>query len=327
MVVLNSINNSRLMFFMKHTLLILAVLFIIISLIPYLIPLQQLGGTRQEQAYSNSIFAEVDGIELHYRWWGDKSGGEANILLVHGLGGSTFSWRYTAPALETDGYRVIAVDLPGFGLSERKEGFDHSADARAKLLWSLLDLLAPGEKWHLVGHSMGGATVAAMTLQKPEQVISITLAAGALAVFEPSMLNTLVKYPPFGRWFRVFAPRILLTEDRVEQLLLSAYGRQPTLKEIEGYYLPLTIKNTDAVLVDLIYTAPMPLLDRVRTLKTPVLCIWGEDDAWVPLEHGHKLAGLLKDARLVILPAEGHCPMETSPEIFISELLNFFEDY
>lgn len=310
---------------LKKAFICLLALFILLSLIPYLIPLQQLSGTRREQAFPDSNFTEIDEIELHYRHWGDNSGEEKNILLVHGLGASTFSWRYTAPYLEAAGYRVIAVDLPGFGLSERKKGLEHSADARAELLWSLLDSLDPGEKWHLIGHSMGGATVTAMVLQQPDRVNSLTLAAGALAVFEPSVWNALLKYPPLGRWFRVLGPRLLLNEKRVERFLSSAYGRQPSPAEVQGYYLPLKIKETDAVLVDLINTAPVPLLDRVGTLTLPVLCIWGEDDSWIPLERGRELVRLIEGAELVVLPLEGHCPMETSPDLFNRELLLFLE--
>ncbi len=310
---------------MKKVFLYIVILFALLSMIPYLIPPQQLSGNRRELAYPNSNFSEAGEIELHYRYWGDNGGEERNILLVHGFGASTFSWRYTAPYLEAAGYRVIAVDLPGFGFSERKKGLEHSADARAELLWLLLDLLDPGEKWHLIGHSMGGATVMAMALQQPDRVNSLTLAAGALAVFEPSVWNALLKYPPLGRWFRVLGTRFLLNEKRVEMLLSSAYGRQPSGEEIQGYYLPLKLEETDAVLVDLINTAPVPLLDRVGSLTLPVLCIWGEDDTWIPLERGRELVSLIEGAELVVLPAEGHCPMETSPDLFNRELLLFLE--
>ncbi len=310
---------------LKWTSLFLVALFVLLSLIPYLIPLQRLRGNRQEQAYSKSYFVGADGIELHYREWNGSTAEARNILLVHGLGGSTFSWRYTAPALQEKGFRVIAVDLPGFGLSERKAGLDHSAEARAKLLWSFLETLDPGTQWNLVGHSMGGATVAAMALQQPERVNSLTLAAGALTHFEPSISTSLLKFPPLSRWFRVLA-RLLLTENRVEQLLSSAYGRQPIAEEIHGYYLPLTIENTDAVLMDLINTAPMPLLDRVGALTIPVLCIWGEDDTWVPLTQGRELARLITGAELIVLPNEGHCPMETAPGLFNEKLFRFLEE-
>lgn len=310
---------------LKWSAIILAALFVLVSILPYLIPLQPLTGSRHEQAFNNSEFSEVNGIEMHYRRFGGADAGEPHVLLVHGLGGSTFSWRYTAPALEKEGFPVIAVDLPGFGLSERRAGLEHSSVERAKSLWVLLDELEPGIKWHLVGHSMGGATVTAMALQEPDRVYSLTLAAGALAEFEPSVFTSLLRYPPVSRWVRVLMPRFLFKESWVEQALLSAYGRQPTVEEVKGYYYPLTLENTDVVFVDLINREPVPLLDRIGELNIPVLCIWGEDDSWVPLENGQRLVRQFPRADLVVIAEEGHCPMETSPDQFNAALIDFLK--
>ncbi len=300
-------------------------LFILLSLLPYIIPLQLPGGSRHELAYDNSEFADIEGVELHFRRWVGDDDSAVNVLLVHGLGGSTFTWRYTAPVLQVEGYRVTAVDLHGFGLSERQAGLEHNSEARAERLWLLLEKLYPKGQWHLVGHSMGGGTVTAMALQEPGKVKSVTLAAGALAEFEPSLFTLLLKYPPVSRWIRVLGPRLLFSESWVEQALASAYGRQPTAEEIEGYYYPLTIEDTDVVFVDLIKTAPAPLLDRVGELDMPVLCIWGEDDAWVSLEQGEKLIQLIPHAELAVIAEEGHCPMETSPDLFNTALLDFIK--
>ncbi len=308
---------------LKRAGLFLLVIFIVISLLPYLLPSKILSGDRYDMVYSNSNFFLADNIELHFRLWETGINSKGNVLLVHGFGASTFSWRHTAPFLNEKGFRVLAVDLPGFGLSERVIGFDHSPDNRADLLWNLLDQLYPEENWHLVGHSMGGATVSAMALLEPQKCSSLTLAAGALAQFEPSPLTYLLKYPPVSRWIRVIAGRQMLNENRVEMLLRSAYGREPGNDEIEGYYLPLTVENSDAVLADLVKSAPAPLLHRVGEISGPVLLIWGEDDAWVPLRDGENLKKLIQGAKLVILEGEGHCPMETAPELFNQHLHSY----
>lgn len=305
--------------------LLLGGLFLLLSVLPYLIPQESTATTRQELAFPNSVFIEIRDIEMHYREWESINEREKNILLVHGFGASTFSWRYTAPTFQEEGFRVIAVDLPGFGLSERKTGLDHSPEARGEILWFMLEELYPDKQWNLVGHSMGGATVTAMALQKPEQTESLTLVAGALFPGEPSVLNILLKYPPAGQWVRVLGSRFLLDESRMEQLLASAYGQQPTPHEISGYYLPLTVENTDAVLADLLKTVSESLIDRIDQLKLPVLFIWGSEDAWVPVQQGKELDRLFSRSELIIMPGEGHCPMETAPDIFNRKLLDFFE--
>jgi pimeloyl-ACP methyl ester carboxylesterase len=296
-------------------------LLIILSIIPYLLPLQELPGKEFEPFYDNSAVLAVEGVKLHYRQWAE--GGAEGVLLVHGFSSSTFNWRYTAPALAEEGYRVIAVDLPGFGLSERNLSFLPTADLRAEMLWGLLESVDSGTNWHLVGHSMGGGVVAAMALQRPDQVQSITLAAGAIPSEGRGRFSWFFHYPPLGRAVRHLVTRVFLSEENVERALTSAYGRAPTQDEFEGYYRPLLIKDSDAALVELLKTRERDLLSDLAELQTPVLLIWGADDAWVRLEEGYKLNSLLKSAELVVLAGEGHCPMETAPQEFNSSLLKF----
>jgi pimeloyl-ACP methyl ester carboxylesterase len=302
--------------------LTVVLIIIMISVLPYLIRPVSLAGDRYELAFPESHFSVVRDTELHYRLWDSGYGGRGNILLVHGFGGSTFSWRYTAPALAEAGFRVVAVDLPGFGLSERRGGLDHSQQGRAELVWALLDQLAPGERWHLLGHSMGGGTIAAMVLLHPERVESTVYAAGAVTLGESRSANPLLRYPPIQRWIRILAARLMLREENIERLIRSAYGRPATLEEFTGYYQPITVAGSDTVLLDLQQREEISIAGELETLAIPALCIWGEKDNWVPLAQGQKLAELL-DARLEVIPEEGHCPMETAPDSFNGILLEF----
>jgi len=297
---------------------------IILSVIPYLLPLKELPGRPFEPLYDNSGIMSIEGTDLHYRQWGEESA--EGVLLVHGFSGSTFSWRFTAPALAADGYRVIAVDLPGFGLSERDLSFTPTAAKRAELLWPLLESLDSGSIWHLVGHSMGGGVVAAMALQRPEQVQSVTLAAGAIPAAGRGRTSWVFHYPPLGRSVRHLATRVFLTEENVERALASAYGRVPTKYEFEGYYRPLLIKDSDAALVKMLKTRERNLMSELEDFQKPVLLIWGEEDAWVQLEEGYKLLSLLQNSELVVLAGEGHCPMETAPQEFNDFLLKFLAE-
>ncbi len=295
---------------------------VLLCLVPYLVPLHELPRERRDLACLDSEFFTVRGVEVHYRRRQGGGGLSGNVLLVHGFGGSTFSWRETIPYLVDEGYRVVALDLPGFGLSERLSGLDHSPDERGALSWALLDALYPGEAWHLVGHSMGGATVAAMALAEPERVKSVTFAAGALGGTN-GRLEKVVSFPPLQRLIRVVASRLLMDEGRVESMIESAYGRKPSPEEVAGYYLPVTIKDSDLVLVELLRSGSGMFEVDPAALTVPVLCLWGEQDAWVPLEEGEELARVIPGAKLEVVAGEGHCVMETAPACFNRKLVNF----
>jgi 2-hydroxy-6-oxonona-2,4-dienedioate hydrolase len=293
--------------------------------LPYLLPLKPLPGKIDELTYADSEFKAVEGIELHFRQFGDSAGSAGNILLVHGFAGSTFSWRHVAPALEFENYRVIAVDLPGFGLSERDTSFAYTSSARAELLWTLLNTIEPGAQWHLVGHSMGGGTVAAMALQKPELVQSLVLVAGAVPGSDSARSTIIFRYPPVSRWVRQLTTRYFLAEGNVFSMLTSAYGRTPDPDDFTGYYQPLLIENSDASLAAMLKVSDPSLKELLNTVDQPVLLIWGEEDSWVPLSQGTMLKELFPHAEMVVLGGEGHCPMETAPDIFNNLLLDFLE--
>ncbi len=310
--------------------ILFAVLFILafLSLLPYVIPFgtpeQQV--TAEEIAYENSNFFLINGITIHYRLWEPEQQPRGNVLMVHGLGGSTFSWRHNVLPLVDEGYRVMAVDLPGFGLSSRGPG---AADSErwVEQLWQLTDSIEEGGRWHLAGHSMGGGVITAMSLEQPENVESLALVCGA--VYPPPFPRPfmgLMQLPPVQRWVGLLVSRGLTT-DRMEGLLASAYGRPPAPEEVDGYYLPLTIEGTEVTMMEIntggTLNMAFTLEERLGQVKTDAICIWGENDTWVPLTQGERLAGDLPRAELVVIPEAAHCPMETHAAEFNKILLDF----
>lgn len=263
-----------------------------------------------ERPFDNSEFLEVEGVTLHYRQWIPERV-EGSILLVHGLGGSTFSWRYNVESLLEKGYHVLAVDLPAFGYSDRQKGLIHSQENRSLWLWQLLERVAPEvDTWHLTGHSMGGGTIGAMALMEPCRVASMIYIAGAVGDRSPGW-SRVFRYFPFRQVFSLVA-RVLLRESRIESALTSAYGTRPDREDIMGYLEPLQRRGTATAFADLISSTSMVSIDGLKELKIPSLLIWGEEDTWVPLSQGEALKENLYRAQLLVLES-GHCPQETHP--------------
>ncbi|MBN2396196.1 MAG: alpha/beta hydrolase, partial [Candidatus Atribacteria bacterium] len=112
---------------------------------------------------------------------------------------------------------------------------------------------------------------------------------------------------------------------RMKSLLTSAYGREPTPEELEGYYRPLQLEYTYLTLSSLLrkYPSDSDLLDNLDELKVPVLCLWGSEDEWVPVSTGEKMTQKIPNSELLLIYEAKHCPMETHPEIFNRYLLDF----
>lgn len=301
-------------------LLILLLLFIVT---PYLVPLPK-AAVPAGKPFDNSRFEIFDGFSLHYRVWTPKKI-RGKILLVHGLAGSTFSFRYNFGPLVNAGYLVVAADLPGFGYSDRRRGFNHAQENRAKLLWQLLDRMDaqyPNPlKWTLVGHSMGAGAVTAMALADKERPDLLVYVDGAVLPNGRERAN-LLGLPPLSRWFEVVGRYGLLSEKQIRGFLESAYGRPVSGEELSGYLEPLKLPGTESAFVDMINTTTQLEADRLRDTDIPAFGIWGAGDTWVPVDQAYKLKGLIPGFELKIIQNAGHCPMETHPEEFNQILLD-----
>jgi 2-hydroxy-6-oxonona-2,4-dienedioate hydrolase len=310
--------------YIKRVLLILLIGFIII---PYLIPLSK--PTIPLLPYANSHQFVSNMTTIHYRLYEPELDVFlGKILLVHGLGGSTYSYEKNASILAEAGYQVVTVDLPGFGYSSRNTDEDHSQLNRAHLLWQLLDELDQNQandildkSWHLGGHSMGGGTVSAMAYQRPSSTASLILIDGAL--FETSRRGGITSLPVISRWLQVLLEHYLIKPERFEDFLASAYGQSPQPEDILGYYEPLSIPGTARSAISLLKTAENMPSDNLSQLSMPVLALWGEKDTWVPVDETKRIQAELPQTTVIIINEAAHCPMETHPEEFNKYLLDW----
>ena len=316
---------------LKKISIAIAVLLLLIGTLPFLIPLSQPTDMTQTQPFENSAYYTLDGHDYHYRTYLPLEGEpKGKIFMVHGLGGSTFSFEKAASALQAQNYTVVLVDLPGFGYSSRFPGYDHSQRNRADALWTLLDHVEAKwpealkqMKWHLAGHSMGGGTVYAMTLKEEQRTASLVLIDGALVSAPPS--SPLTEFAPATQWGMVLLEYVFISENRIKGFLESAYGETPTYQEIQGYLMPLKTPGTARSAIDMVRTAENASLFKGQSLSLPVLAIWGENDNWVPLTDTQQIKDNITQLEVNIIPGAGHCPMETHAETFNQMLLQWLE--
>lgn len=307
----------------------LAVMLVLFAAVPYLVPLSAHRAAAGPLPFENSAFEEVNGFSFHYRAYRPDDGLiRGKLLLVHGLAGSTFSFEAAAPRLSEQGYFVVSADLPGFGYSDRDPSYDHSQARRAADLWGLLSLIdqsLPGDiaaqPWHLAGHSMGGGTVAAMAMQDPSRARSLILVDAAL--FETPNRAGLLAIPPLGRWMTLALEHFLISESRISSLLESAYGREPSPEEVEGYLSPLRLPGTARSLFNFVMTSKNEDPAGLKGLPVPVIAIWGSRDTWVPPEDLDRLSAIRPDITARVIGGAAHCPMETHPDEFTAIVLEW----
>jgi pimeloyl-ACP methyl ester carboxylesterase len=250
----------------------------------------------------------------------DPDGGADAVVLVHGYGSSTNSYRPIFDALSRH-HRVIAIDLPGFGLSDKRAG-DYSPDALADVVQQVLDRKGL-RRVHLVGHSWGGSIALAFALRHPERLARLVVISGWL--YEEQIL-------PFMRWGQVpglgeSVYALYYTQLTGEKLYLNfadpKWVTAQLVDEVErALRRPGTVAAALAAARGMHFSARER---RHREIGHEMLLMWGAQDQVARPLFGERLARELPRARLVLLPACGHIPMIECRGPTASALLDFLD--
>lgn len=312
----------------------LAIVIAAFFVVPFLIPLPPQPDRPAEDVAADlgisGTLVAADGT----RAWVEEAGpadGPA-VVLVHGFGGSTWSWRATLPALAAAGYRAVAVDLADFGLADKSWEREATHDRQADLVAAVMEARAIPSAT-IVGHSMGANVLAWLALRHPGQVaraVLVDAATGSAATGGgPAFVGALLQLPNVRRIGQLVL-RTQLDEERMGEILRSAYADPGRVddEEVAGYAAALQTVDWDLGLLGILRDAagnelPEPLAD---VLRMPTLIAWGRDDPWIPLSSGEALHAELPAAAWEIIDDAGHLPMEEQPEAFNEILLAWLEE-
>jgi pimeloyl-ACP methyl ester carboxylesterase len=143
----------------------LAIIFIL-TVLPYLVPVSNVESEASVQSLRSPSgkFLNIESCSIYVEEHGPAEG--EVIVLIHGFGGSTYSWRNNIPFLVENGYRVIALDLKGFGLSCRGFQSDYSHKAQAAIINEVLQQTGV-EQAYIIGHSMGSSVMFHLLIYTP----------------------------------------------------------------------------------------------------------------------------------------------------------------
>jgi pimeloyl-ACP methyl ester carboxylesterase len=233
------------------------------------------------------------------------------VVLVHGLGkAAARDWARVMPAL-AQRYRVYALDLPGFGESDKGNHL-YTPDNFARVLESVLEKRVP-RPFTLIGHSMGGAVALAYAAEYPQRLSRLVLVDSAGVLHRSVYAEFLARVGAQraigmdSPWFESVVRAIQIRAEnwplRGELALERAGVRRRFLRGD-----PSAISAFAMVEHDFSRT--------LREISVPTLIVWGADDTIAPLRTGHALASAIPQARLVVMEGAGHAPMVQMPERF-----------
>ncbi len=298
-------------------------------IVPFLLPQPNSGTlTNVEAAGPGAQFEEFAGISVHVDHRDYRGGCKCDaplIILMHGFGASTYSWRSVMDPLTELG-EVIAYDRPGFGFTERPESWSgvnpYGFEGNFKIIDSIISRFGVGRRIVLVGHSAGGQLAAEYARINPSKV-------GALILVDPAILTTgggpagldwLYQIPQIQKLGPILVSSIATSGDNL--LRQSFYDKSKLTSDVyAGYHKPLKVKGWEKAFWNFA-TAPRSneLVANLKLLKLPTLLITGSKDTVVPTADTVKLNTLIANSQLVVIPKAGHLPHEEQPELFMQAI-------
>ncbi len=260
----------------------------------------------QYQAAPEDIMTVAD-TRLHVRDSGPKSA--PAVIMLHGFGSSLHTWEPWAQELQSE-YRVIRIDLPGSGLSEPDPTGRYDDARTIDIIVALMDRLGIA-KAALVGNSIGGRIAWTFAARHPERVTKLVLVSPDGFASKGFAYDKKPKVPAMAHVMRYVLPRSM-----VRSSLAQAYGDPALLTDetVNRYYnLMLAPGSRSALIARMEHTVlrdPVPLL---RQIQVPVLLVWGDKDAMIPVSNAADYVRELPHAKVVTFHGLGHVPHEEAP--------------
>jgi pimeloyl-ACP methyl ester carboxylesterase len=259
----------------------------------------------------------------NHRIYVEEMGDGEPVLLVHGLGGSTYSWRKIQPELASR-YRTAAVDLLGFGYSERpRDRHSYGRVEQVELLAEVVNALG-WRSAHVVGHSYGGGLVMTLAYRYPQRVRSLILIASTAPDYAEQRRHLLGR-----RWFAsIFLRGFALRPGFVRRTLERSFFDDATIDEplVTEYLRRLRIEGVTNAYVGLTAPRSPPGPEwqvELEEIRQPSLVLWGENDSLIDIEGARRESARIPRSHFVAIPECGHIPIEEKPEVVLREILRF----
>jgi pimeloyl-ACP methyl ester carboxylesterase len=269
-------------------------------------------------------YLDLHGDRVAYR---DAGSGET-LLLIHGMAGSSDTWRAMIPQLAKK-YRVVAPDLLGHGRSDKPRG-DYSLGAFAVWLRDLLDELSVSRAT-IVGQSLGGGVAMQFVYQHPDYCQRLVLISSGGLGPDVGWTLRLLSAPGAELIMPVIAPSPVLTAGNKLRSWFTAAGIQsPRGAEIWSAYSSLADPQTRHAFLRTLRSVvdyrgqAVSALNRLHlTSELPTMAIWGNKDQIIPVAHAHAAHAARPGSRLEVLEGVGHFPQVERP----TEVVDLIDDF
>lgn len=279
-----------------------------------------------QAAGAGAEFIQVQGVSVHIKrctYREVESEAPALIVLLHGFGASTFSWRHVMQPLSFYG-DVIAYDRPGFGFTERPHSWEgtnpYGWEGDVSILDHVIEHYGNGRRVILVGHSAGGLITTHYALSHPVSGLVLVAPFIVAAGVAPAWLNHTFR-STFGRAAGAHLVGLIAPVGN-SLLRRSFYDKNALTPEVYGgYHAPMNVKGWKEGFWNFL-TAPRSQLDlsALSAITAPTLVISGDHDRVVSLADSKQVSDVMPNSLFEVIPRCGHLPHEERPAEFMEKI-------
>lgn len=269
------------------------------------------------EKYTNqtSHFLSLQDMQVHYQ---DEGDGET-VLLLHGTASSLQTWDHWSNSLKQH-YRVVRLDLPGFGLTGPHPLDQYEVKNDVDFIHSFINLLKL-EKVHIVGSSLGGRISWEYSLQYPEHVKSLTL-INSLGYPQESWPHAIemAQWPILDSLVANLAPRVMFNIG-----LKDIYFDEKIVNDflIDRYYELAHYPGNMNAFPKRVKAKLDTRSSDIKNITVPTLILWGEEDIYFPVKRAYDFKRDITNSSLFTYANVGHLPMEEVPLKSVNDFMIF----
>ncbi|MGI0008704.1 MAG: alpha/beta fold hydrolase [Nitrosopumilaceae archaeon] len=255
-------------------------------------------------------FVQVGANKIRYL---EEGGSDANVLLIHGLGASAERWARVIPYLSKK-YNVIAVDLIGYGFSD-KPSVDYTPVFFSQFIFDFLNTLGI-TKTSMIGSSLGGQIAAecAITQSRVIEKIVLVSPSGIMKRSTPTFdaYTLAALYPTLEGTKTVFQ-------------MMAGEHKEIDSNTIDGFIQRMTLPNAKMAFMSTILGIrnAVSLSERLGEISVPTLIVWGKQDTLIPIAYSKDFVSSIKNCQFVEMESSGHTPHVEEPKKFSEIVLRF----
>lgn len=259
-------------------------------------------------------------LAMHYI---EKGQGSNHILLMHGFRAYSYTWRALIDPLAEAGYHVWAIDLIGYGLSDKPINAIYNVDFFVQQVKAFMDAKNI-TKAHLVGNSMGGGLALCIALSHPKYVHSLTLLSALGYPLDMPFYIFLARHIS-----QIWTPFLSSTMIRYGLQQIVYNKDQITDEQVEAYRLPYRLPGGIAASLLTLQQFDNRILAEMRkyyaSFSYPTLIIWGDHDILIPIQHYERFIQDFPHASKLLITNCGHIPQEEEPQQVLTAMLDFLQ--